>query len=145
MPNLLTIAEIQARIDLSPFNLLLGLRAEAVDEERFLLRCSMRPELCGSPTTQAVHGGVLAALVDISASFAVIARTGQSIATVDLRIDYHRPGIAREFLAEAKLVRLGRTLATADARISDDAGTLVSSGRAVFMHVPHAPAAEASR
>ena len=144
MANMLTLEETQARISRSPFNSLLGLRVEAVDEERILLRCVMRPELRGSPTTNAIHGGVLATLVDTSASFAVIVRTGQSIVTIDLRVDYHRPGIAGEFLAEARLVRLGRTVATADTRISDETGTLIASGRAVFMHMPHAPSSDNS-
>jgi uncharacterized protein (TIGR00369 family) len=137
MSNLLSIDEIQERISASPFNRWLDLRISLVAVERIVLRCNMKPELVGSPTTQAVHGGVLAALVDCSASFAVISRTGQSVATIDQRVDYHRPGIARELVAEATVLRLGRRLATIDTHICDEAGTLIASGRTLMMQVPH--------
>jgi hypothetical protein len=36
---------------------------------------------------------------------------------------------------EGSIVRVGRTMATADARMYDDKGTLLASGRALLMHV----------
>jgi uncharacterized protein (TIGR00369 family) len=136
MSILLSIDEIQELISASPFNRWLDLRISFISLEHIILRCNIKPELLGSPSTQAVHGGVLAALVDSSASFAVIRRTGQSVATIDQRVDYHRPGIARELVAEATVLRLGRRLATSDTHICDEAGTLIASGRTLMMQVP---------
>lgn len=135
MSSPLTLEQINARIEASAFNRLIGVRAESYDGTELVLYCPMRPELLGSPSTGAIHGGVLATLVDASTCLAVIARTGDSVATVDLRVDYHRAGRSDGFRAHARIVRIGRTLATVDCRVLDDAGELVASGRAVLMNV----------
>lgn len=135
MSSSLTLEQISARIENSDFNRLLGVRAESYDGTELVLHCAMRPELRGSPSTGAIHGGVLATLVDTSTCMAVIARTGESVATVDLRVDYHRAGLSDGFRVRSRIVRLGRTLATVDCRVLDEAGELVASGRAVLMNV----------
>ena len=139
MLKILTAEQAQERILRSPFNRWLGLHVQSLDATRLVIHCPMRPELLGSPLTGAVHGGVLASLIDTSASLAVMVHTGESVATVDLRTDYHRPATATEFIVQAELVRLGRSIATADARIFDAAGALIASGRAVFMRVAAHP------
>lgn len=131
----LTLEQISARIAASAFNRLIGLQAESYDGTELVLHCPMRPELRGSLSTGAIHGGVLATLVDTSTCLAVIARTGDSVATVDLHVDYHRARQSDGFRAHARMVRLGRTLATVDCRVLDEAGELVASGRAVMMNV----------
>ncbi len=72
------------------------------------------PRLAGNPETGAVHGGVITTLLDSvggAAAFARI-RRGQTVATLDLRIDYLRasePG--RAIFGRAECYRLGRTVA----------------------------------
>jgi uncharacterized protein (TIGR00369 family) len=94
-----------------------------------------RAELVGSPSTRALHGGLYAVMIDVATSYAVMAQTGRSIATVDLRVDFHRPGMAERYVITGSDVRIGRTLGTADAWVHDAAGTLLASGRGVVMHI----------
>ncbi len=126
---------LQARIDRAPFNAWLGLELVDWDADGISIRLRMRRELCGHATLNALHGGILASVIDTGCSMAVVARTGESVFTVDMRVDYLRPAIAVEYTIRAEVVRLGRTLATADARVIAAEGKLVATGRAVLQHI----------
>lgn len=72
------------------------------------------PRLVGNPETGVVHGGVITTLLDSvggAAAFSVILK-GQTVATLDLRIDYLRmsePGQA--IFGRAECYRLSRSVA----------------------------------
>ena len=129
--NTLSIEELQRRISISPFQRWLGLQAESIDANGVTLGLALRTELIGNPRT-------FGCLVDSAASFSIIALHGGSNITVDMRVDFHRsvtlaPGSETRIRAIGSIVRTGRTLATADARIVDAQGNLLASGRGVFM------------
>jgi hypothetical protein len=69
-------ALIQGLVDRSPYNIWLGLRVIRADAEGVEVEAAWRDEFISAPERRAVHGGVLAALVDSGAVFAVVARTG---------------------------------------------------------------------
>jgi uncharacterized protein (TIGR00369 family) len=135
MSELMPVQQLQRRLTETPFAVWLGLILESSDEAGVVIRMTARPEVQGSPSTRALHGGVVASLIDTAASYAVMARTGRSIATVDMRVDYHRPGTADAYRIEGSIVRIGRTFATSDARMFDDKGNLIASGRTLLMHI----------
>src|SRR3954451_25146583 len=88
-----------------PFNSVLGLKVESLDPAAPKLRFDMRPELIGNARRQILHGGVISAVLDVAAGFAihlaVIKQRGDhaqeshfpTIGTIDLRVDYLRPGL----------------------------------------------------
>lgn len=140
-----TLRQLQARIERAPFNTWLGLEVVAFDDASVTLGLKVRPDMLGHATRNALHGGIVAAVIDTACSMAVVARTGESVFTVDMRVDYLRPATASEYSIRAEIVRLGRTLATADAQIKAPDGKLVASGRAVLQHIPVvSPAGSAS-
>jgi uncharacterized protein (TIGR00369 family) len=49
-----------------------------------------------------------------------------------MRVDYHRAAMPGPLLARAAVIKLGGTLATAEARVLDEHDELVASGRALF-------------
>jgi uncharacterized protein (TIGR00369 family) len=130
-----THAQLQERVSRAPFNAWLGLELLAWDERGVTLRMRNRQELSGQVALRALHGGIAAALVDVGCSMAVIAQTGESVFTVDMRVDYLRPATDDEFTVRSEVVRLGRTLATADAQIIGASGKVVASGRAVLQQI----------
>jgi uncharacterized protein (TIGR00369 family) len=132
-----THEQLQARIDKAVFNAWLGLRLLDWDASGIRLGLKVRPEALGHATLQALHGGILASMVDTACSMAVIVRTGESVFTVDMRVDYLRPATSAEYTVRGEIVRLGRTLATADAHVFAADGKVVASGRAVLQHVAH--------
>lgn len=131
--SLLTLSELQAIVDRSSFNRFLGMKAESIDDEKLVLSIRWREELISSPERQSTHGGVLAAMVDACCDYVIAARLGRAIPTVDLRVDYHRAATPGDLKVEARIVQLGSTLATADARIHDLNGRLIASGKGVYL------------
>jgi uncharacterized protein (TIGR00369 family) len=135
MSELIPIQQLRERLSRTAFAAWLNMTLESSDESGVVFLMPARPEILGSPSTKALHGGVVASLIDTAASYAVMARTGRSLATVDMRVDYHKPAIGAQYRIEGSIVRVGRTFATADARMYGEQGALLASGRAVLMHV----------
>ena len=94
-----------------PFNKVIGLKVESTDPDAPKLRFDMRPELIGNPRRQILHGGVISAVLDVAAGFAIHLAVSKSreehaadghfpsIGTIDLHVDYLRPGRGKYFIA----------------------------------------------
>ena len=146
-PELKTMQETLRRVfeENVPFNRVLGLRVESIDPDAPKLRFDMRPDLIGNPRRQILHGGVIAAVLDVAAGFAIHlavstnrienSDTGQfpTIGTIDLRVDYLRPGRGKYFIAAGRVVRLGNRVAVAHTELENDAGELIATGGAAYM------------
>ncbi len=117
----------------SPFHQWLGVRLHALSKEGVELLMPWRPEFVSVAGIGYTHGGILGALVDIAGDYAIAAHLGHGLPTVDMRVDFHRPAMPGPLLAKACVLKLGRTLCTAEARIHDEAGALVASGRGVYL------------
>jgi uncharacterized protein (TIGR00369 family) len=91
------------------------------------------PRSARSGEHSSVHGGVLATALDTAATFAIISSAQQDAGTVDLRIDYMRPAVDREFRVEGRTTRLGRTLGWADSQITTVDGRLIATARGTFV------------
>lgn len=129
------IEKLKARFDRSPFTRWLNLEPIKVSDEGVEFALDTRPELKGSPVRDSLHGGVLAALLDIACSFSLIILDGGDYVTVDLRTDYHRASKGGRLHVKGRIVRQGRQLSTTEARVEDEEGVLIASGRAVFMAI----------
>ncbi len=102
-----------------PFNRFLGLRAEVLEEGFARLRMPFRAELIGDGRRPALHGGTLSALADTCGGAVIFTRLerGDACSTIDLRIDYLRPGAPEDVFAEGRLLRLGRTVGVVSIRL----------------------------
>ncbi len=78
------------------------------------------------------HGGPIAALIDIAGDFALIAKLGRGIPTINLRIDYLRPAVDTALTAKARTLRAGKSVGVVDIEVLDDAGRLVAVGRGSY-------------
>ncbi|MEX1363829.1 MAG: hotdog fold thioesterase [Nannocystaceae bacterium] len=115
-----------------PFNRFLGLRLEVLQRGRCVLRIPWRDELVGDPSRPAVHGGVLSTLIDTAgggACFAMLDRIEDRLSTVDLRVDYLRPGPAADLWCEGEVVRMGNRVGVA--RMAVFSGALPGPGQQV--------------
>src|SRR5882724_8633243 len=131
-----------------PFNKVLGLRVESLDPEAPKLRFDMRPELIGNARRQILHGGVISAVLDVAAGFAIHLAVGKNraedpkgdhfptIGTIDLRVDYLRPGRGHYFIATGRVVRLGSRVAVAHMELVNDSDELIATGGAAYMVSP---------
>lgn len=132
-PAAMSLADLRAFAARSPYHQWLGFEVTALKHDGIEVRVPWREELVSNPRRQAVHGGVLAALIDATAAYAITARLGISVPTVDLRCDYHAVAHSGGMLVvRSRVLSLGRTLASAEAQIVDERDVLVASGRGTY-------------
>ena len=126
-------AEIQARLLRGPYHQWLGLEVQSVAHGEISVSAKWRPEWVVNPDGGYTHGGILAALVDLAADWALVSTTGRGVPTVDLRVDYHRAAKGTDLVAHGKVIRLGSQFSVSEARVLDTDGKLVASGRGVYL------------
>ena len=130
------------------FNQLLGLKVTSIAPQQVVARIDMRPDLVGHFAYNRLHGGVISAGLDAMGGLAVMAAIGAKhmdeapmdrlhrfakLGTIDLRIDYLRPGIGERFLMEAEVLRLGSRVASTRMSFLDAAGKLLATGAAAYI------------
>ena len=130
------------------FNRVLGLRIDVVAGDGVSGHIEMREELIGHYGHRRLHGGVISAGLDAMGGLAVMAAIGArhmdepplqrlqrfgKLGTIDLRIDYLRPGIGERFELRAEVLRLGSRVASTRMAFSGADGKLLASGAAAYI------------
>jgi acyl-coenzyme A thioesterase PaaI-like protein len=130
------------------FNRVLGLQITQIAPELVTARIAMKPELIGHFGHQRIHGGVISAGLDAMGGLAVMAAIGArhmdepplqrlqrfgKLGTIDLRIDYLRPGIGEQFELRAEVLRLGSRVASTRMEFLDAEGKLLSAAAAAYI------------
>jgi uncharacterized protein (TIGR00369 family) len=130
----LDAAAIQAIFDQSPFISLLGLQVLGLDYEKseFRARMPLRPELERRAGTRQFHGGPIAGFVDTVGDFAIGMLVGGGVPTMNLRVDYIRPGTGDYLDAIAVVRRAGKSVAIIDIDVFSPDGKLVAIGRGTY-------------
>jgi uncharacterized protein (TIGR00369 family) len=80
----------------------------------------------------AIHGGILCVLVDTAGWYAVALQTEGWPATIELQTRFLAPAACCDLTASARLVRVGKRLATAEVDVRTADGTLVATGTATY-------------
>lgn len=116
----------RGELPLPPMMHTVGIDPVAVDEGRVVF--AAEPQEYHANTLGVAHGGLAATLVDTAMSCAVysLLPAGVSCTTVELSVNYVRPlraGMGR-VLGEGRAVHIGSRMATAEARVVDEAGRL---------------------
>jgi uncharacterized protein (TIGR00369 family) len=126
---------VRENIAQTPFHQWLLPRLVAVDEQAgtVTIHLTLRPEFCRLPGRPEIHGGVVAALIDITGHAAIAAKLRQSVATIDMRVDYLRLAGGAELRAVGRLVKVGRTIGIVDIEIEDDQQKKAAIGRASYL------------
>ena len=118
------------------FNHHLGVKVREIGRGLCVLELPFRPEFVGDPYRPALHGGVIATLVDTCGGAAVwsAADAPDRVSTVDLRVDYLRPGPMADLVCEARVLRMGNRVGVAEMRVfpAREPGTLIASGKGVY-------------
>jgi len=131
-----------------PFNQLLGLEIEELSDEQARLSFRMRDELVGNYTRNILHGGVISATLDVTAglmAFLGVAKRIRSssleekmerfsrLGTIDMRVDYLRPGAGEFFVATARVIRSGNRITVIYAELHNDSDELVASATCTYL------------
>lgn len=125
-----------------PFNRYLGMRLHSIDRGRCVLHLPWRDEFVGDPSRPAVHGGVISTMIDTAggcACFATLDSTEDRVSTVDLRVDYLRPGLAEDLWCVGEVVRVGNRVGVARMSLhsggipqADEEARPVATGQGVY-------------
>lgn len=150
MSEIDTLADlVEVTEKLIPFNRVLGVRNCRIDDDGVArIRVDRSGDLIGNFARGSLHGGVVAATLDvaggIAAMMAMVGRTPpktreeagrifSNISTIDMRIDYLRPGLGEWFDASAVVLRSGSRVVVTRMEFHDDEGTLVAVGTGTYI------------
>jgi uncharacterized protein (TIGR00369 family) len=136
MSEELTLERVQELITRAPYHRWLGLKVVAVSDDGIELTATWRDEWVVNPERGYAHGGVLAALVDLGADWAMVRKLGRGVPTIDMRVDYHAVAMPGDLTIKGKVVRMGSQFSTAEASIYDAQGKLLASGRGTYLTAP---------
>ena len=128
MSEEMTVDKVQSLITRGPYHQWLGLKVVAVHDDGIELSATWREEWVVNPDRRYTHGGILAALVDLAADWAMVKKTGRGVPTIDLRVDYHAAAMPGDLTARGKVVRMGGQFSTAEAHVFDKDGKLLVCG-----------------
>ena len=135
---------IQHRIT---FNQVLGLKVQTL-RPHLALRFDMRSDLVGHDHYGRLHGGVIAAALDGLAGGALMVGLAEKyphetaaqvmhrflkMGTIDLRVDFLRPGMGRHFIATAEITRLGGRVGSTQMRLHNDEGVLIATAAGAYI------------
>ena len=125
--------QIQERLLHSPFNALLDLEVVSADPEKqeLVMRLKMRPEFERLAGSGQWHGGPIAAAIDIVGDYGLAMLLGKPLPTINLRVDYLRPGKGTLTLI-ARIRRTGKTVGVVDIDVLNEASDLIAIGRANY-------------
>jgi acyl-coenzyme A thioesterase PaaI-like protein len=130
------------------FNQVLGLKIDTMDAEGVSGHIDMRRELIGHYAHHRLHGGVISATLDAMGGLAVMAAIGLrhmdepplqrlqrfgKLGTIDLRVDYLRPGVGERFELRAQVMRLGSRVASTRMEFLGADGKLLSTGSGAYI------------
>lgn len=130
------LEQVREFMDLVPFNQFLGLQVDELGDGYAKMSAPFREELIGDPFRRALHGGVLAAMIDTCGGAAVWTQcaSGDRLSTVDMRADYLRPGRTETIVVEARVLRLGNRVGVTDivAYHLERSNKPIATGKAVY-------------
>ena len=134
--------------DRIPFNKLIGMKIDNLDLENIKIRFEMRPELVGNFMRGNLHGGVISTVLDVTggmlawngimkkmegSTFEEITERFAKIGTIDLRVDYLRPGLGKYFVATGSTLRAGNKLSVTRMELHNDEGLLIAVGTGSYV------------
>ncbi|MCF6183147.1 MAG: PaaI family thioesterase [Bacteroidales bacterium] len=130
----LFIDVVEQKIPMAKF---IGVKVLEIEEGYVKLFFPYREEFIGDPRSKRLHGGYTATAVDLAggvAAMTYMTSPDDDVATIDMRIDYVRPGKAKAIIAEGQVLSKRRRSIVTEMKIfhPDEKGKIIAFGRGVF-------------
>ncbi len=131
-----------------PFHNLLGMDIKRYDVDGVEVVVKMKSELIGNIHQQILHGGVTATVLDVvggltAFSGLVASRDDWSLeelekriltlGTIDLRVDYLRPGRGEIFTGTGTVIRAGNRVSVSRMELHNEKGDHIAFGTGTYM------------
>ncbi len=135
-------------LDSIPFSKFLGLKVENLNVDNAEISLQTRPEFIGNHVQGILHGGVISSVIDslgglivmINAYQRVLDRTYEEqvaqlgkVGTIDLRVDYLRPGRGEQFRADGHVLRSGNKVTVTRMNMYNDEKELIAVGTGTYL------------
>lgn len=131
-----------------PFNRTIGLKLNEVESDHISMSFSNNESLIGNFLHGILHGGVISSVLDMAGGAAVMAAVaikhpqhsleelslilGKS-STINLHIDFLRPGKGNHFTAKAYVLRSGNKISVTRMELLNDEATLIATGAGTYL------------
>jgi len=132
-----------------PFQKHLGMRVTRFGSDQSEMRFPFKDEMIGNSAMGILHGGVTATALDTAGGLVIMAsvidKLGDDVTeedivkrisrcgTIDLRVDYVRPGRGKEFITTATIIRSGNKVAVARMEMHNEDGMLIAFGTGTYI------------
>ncbi|MFC1813796.1 thioesterase family protein [Thermodesulfobacteriota bacterium] len=131
-----------------PFNRVLGLRVESLKLEKVKMKFEMKEKFIGNYIQGILHGGVISSVLDATGGITATIGTLQKMAgcpieemkngitkvgTIDLRVDYLRPGRGDYFISTGSIMRAGRKVSVTRMELHNDQDVLIAVGTGTYI------------
>ena len=131
-----------------PFNRLLGLSVSFLEIDSAGFNFAMKNELIGNSVHGILHGGVISAVLDATGGMTAtasaiermqglsndeIANRIARIGTIDMRVDYLRPGKGTQFHSAGTVMRTGRKVAVTRMELKNQENVLIAVGTGTYI------------
>ncbi len=137
-------------LDQLPFNKILGIDIKHLnyDTGEAITAFEMKNDLIGNSTAGILHGGVTASVIDLTGglsaliscgkfhekeSLEVIAKKIVSSATIDMRVDYLRPGKGNSFVCKSRIIRAGSRIVVSKIDLFNEKEIRIATGTATYL------------
>ncbi len=114
--------QVQAFLARTPFAQEIGMRCEVMGDEMTAIM-PFQQKLIGNFTIQALHGGAIAAFLELTAMaqvYLVTEHLDRPPRPINLTIDYLRQGHAKDTFARATITKMGRRMCSVRAEAWQD-------------------------
>jgi uncharacterized protein (TIGR00369 family) len=133
-----------------PFHKFLGLKIESISPDCMKTSFEMRHEFMGNYKRGMLHGGVISAVIDATGGLATfvgsiqkmqvtnveeILRRSHSLSTIDMRVDFLRPGIGKRFVVTAYTLRTGKKVVVTRIELHNEEHDLIAVGTGSYLVV----------
>lgn len=135
-----------------PFNRELGLELQRLDSGYAELNFKYQPRLVGNDVQKILHGGVIASVLDVAAGLVCVSaalirfdkpehpllepelrQRLSKMGTIDLRVDYLRPGRGDQFVVSSTLIRAGNKVSVARVDLHNDHQVHIATATATYL------------
>jgi uncharacterized protein (TIGR00369 family) len=131
-----------------PFNKVLGVEIVSLDYEEARIKIRNRDDLVGNYIRGSLHGGVVSAVLDLAgglvAFMTAVRNSGgktaeesveklANVGTIDIRVDYLRPGLGLQFLAASYVLRAGNKVTVTRMELTNDEDDLIAVATGAYL------------
>ena len=137
-------------LEFLPFNKVLGIEIDHLDYDtgEAVTRFSMQENLIGNSVARILHGGVTASVLDLTgglsgliscvkqyefASHDTLYEKLTAMATVDMRVDYLRPGRGEAFTCKSRVIRAGSRIVVSKMDLFNETDRRIATGTATYI------------